>query len=92
MCIEDWGCEICIWICGNRFSFAIMRGPTVAERNLMEKWIESFVPFVNDDQDVDFGTNSIDEIKVATPDGSIQIQDERWKSLVKLGEVFANAA
>lgn len=69
-----------------------MHGPTDAERQLMEKWIESFVAFVNDDREFSFGTNSIDELKAATPEGSIEIQkDERWESLVKLGEVFASA-
>lgn len=57
----------------------------------MEDWIEQFVAFANDDQQYDFGTRAIDEIKVATPDGTIEIQkDQRWESLVRLGGVFAN--
>ncbi len=57
----------------------------------MEDWIEQFVAFVNDDQQYDFGTRAIDEIKVATPDGTIEIQkDQRWESLVRIGGVFAN--
>lgn len=69
-----------------------MHGPIPAERKLMEAWVESFVAFVNNDREFDFGTSSVDEIKVVTPEGTIEVQkDERWESLVKLGEVFANA-
>lgn len=72
-------------------SFAILHGPTEAERLLMEDWIKSLVAFVQDDQEYEFGTKSIDEMKVATPEGTIEIQsDGRWESLVKLGEVFAD--
>lgn len=68
-----------------------MHGPTAAERKLMEDWIEQFVAFVNDNQEYEFGTRAIDEMKVATPDGTIEIQkDQRWESLLKLGNVFAN--
>lgn len=68
-----------------------MHGPTPAERKLMEDWIAILVAFVNDDQIYEFGTNAIDEMKVATPDGKIEIQeDTRWQSLVKLGGVFAD--
>ena len=57
----------------------------------MNDWIKSLVAFVQDDQEYDFGTRSIDEMKVATPQGTIEIQsDGRWESLVKLGEVFAD--
>ncbi|GLI76984.1 hypothetical protein PoHVEF18_005266 [Penicillium ochrochloron] len=73
------------------WNFSIMHGPTTAERTLMEDWIEQFVAFVKDNQGYEFGTRAIDEIKVATPDGTIEIQkDQRWESLVKLGDVFAN--
>lgn len=68
-----------------------MHGPTVQERSLMEGWIEAFVAFVNDDRDFEFGTRAIDELRVATPQGKIEIQkDVRWNELIKLGEVFAN--
>lgn len=74
-----------------RVSFAILHGPTQAERSLMEEWIKSLVAFVQDTQEYDFGTKSIDEMKVATPQGSIEIQkDVRWGDLVRLGEVFAD--
>lgn len=73
------------------FSFAILHGPTQAERPLMEGWIQNFVAFVQDDQEYDFGTETIGEMKVATPQASIEIQkDGRWEELLKLGEVFAD--
>jgi uncharacterized protein YaiE (UPF0345 family) len=59
----------------------------------MEGWIQSFVAFVNDDPEYEFGTHGIDEMKVATPEGKIEIQiDQRWDELDKLGEVFASGA
>jgi uncharacterized protein YaiE (UPF0345 family) len=68
-----------------------MHGPTAADRTLMDKWIKQFVAFVNNNQDYEFSTRAIDEMKVATPDGTIKIQnDQRWENLVKLGDVFAN--
>ncbi|CAI7587783.1 unnamed protein product [Penicillium glandicola] len=73
------------------WNFAILHGPTAPERKLMEGWIESLVAFVNDDQEYDFGTRAIDEMKVATPEAQIEIQkDTRWHELVKLGDIFAN--
>ncbi|CAG7994537.1 unnamed protein product [Penicillium olsonii] len=73
------------------WNFAILHGPTQAERPLMEDWIRNFVAFVQDDQEYDFGTKAIDEMKVATQQGCIEIQqDARWGELVKLGEVFAD--
>ncbi|KAJ5724920.1 hypothetical protein N7493_006648 [Penicillium malachiteum] len=71
------------------WNFAILHGPTDDERILMEGWIEAFVAFVND-QEYQFGS-TIDEMRVATPEGKIEIQkDVRWEELVKLGEIFAN--
>lgn len=59
----------------------------------MEGWIQSFVAFVNDDSEYEFGTHEIDEMKVATTEGKIEIQkDLRWAELVKLGEIFASDA
>ncbi|KAJ5291178.1 hypothetical protein N7478_000429 [Penicillium angulare] len=73
------------------WNFAIMHGPTDAERGLMERWIGALVAFVNDDKDFVFGTSAIDEMRVATPECKIEVQkDPRWENLVKLGETFAN--
>ncbi|KAI8273251.1 hypothetical protein K4K56_002143 [Colletotrichum sp. SAR 10_98] len=72
------------------WNFAICHGPTPAERQLMEDWIGILVAFVNDDKSYEFGTTSVDQIKVMTPEGKIEVQpDGRWKELVKLGNIFA---
>ncbi|KAJ5662676.1 alpha/beta-hydrolase, partial [Penicillium macrosclerotiorum] len=73
------------------WNFSILNGPTEAERTLMENWIQVLKAFVQDNRRYDFDTWAIGEMKVATPEGTIEIQrDERWPSLVQLGEVFAN--
>ncbi|KAF4816365.1 putative esterase/lipase [Colletotrichum siamense] len=72
------------------WNFAICHGPTPAERQLMEDWIGILVAFVNDDKRYEFGTTSVDQMKVMTPEGRIEVQpDGRWKELVKLGNIFA---
>nr|XP_036588714.1 carboxylesterase-lipase family protein [Colletotrichum truncatum]KAF6800088.1 carboxylesterase-lipase family protein [Colletotrichum truncatum] len=72
------------------WNFAICHEPTPAERQLMEDWIQILVAFVNGDDMYSFGTTSVEQMKVMTPDGKIQIQpDERWDELVKLGQIFA---
>ncbi|KAG6353724.1 hypothetical protein INS49_005433 [Diaporthe citri] len=71
-------------------SFAICHGPTAAERQLMEGWIQILKAFVNDDKVYKFGTTSMDQIKVMTPEGKVEIRsDERWEELVKLGGIIA---
>jgi uncharacterized protein YaiE (UPF0345 family) len=56
----------------------------------MEDWIQILTAFVNDDTRYKFGTTSIDQMKVMTPDGKVEIRsDERWEELVKLGSIFA---
>lgn len=71
-------------------SFAICHGPTTTERQLMEDWIGILVAFVNDDNSYEFGTTSVDQMKVMTPEGKIEVQpDGRWEELVKLGNIFA---
>ncbi|KAJ5234433.1 uncharacterized protein N7469_003601 [Penicillium citrinum] len=73
------------------WNFSIIHGPNPQERKLMEDWIEAFVAFVNDSQEYDYGTRTIEEMRVAAPDCTIQIEkDERWSDLVKLGHIFAN--
>ncbi|KAL4792477.1 Alpha/Beta hydrolase protein [Aspergillus venezuelensis] len=72
------------------WNFSITYGPTPAERVLMEDWIKNLVAFVNDDKEFGFGTRSIEEIKVVTPEGGIEVRkDERWEELLAVGEVFA---
>ncbi|OKO95914.1 hypothetical protein PENSUB_10935 [Penicillium subrubescens] len=63
-----------------------MHGPTAAERTLMDKWIKQFVAFVNNNQDYEFSTRAIDEMKVATPDGTLEIQnDQRFGEPGRIG-------
>lgn len=71
-------------------SFSICHGPTAAERKLMEDWIQILVAFVNDDPTFDFGTRRMEEMKVATPNGTIEVRsDDRWDELVRIGDIFA---
>lgn len=56
----------------------------------MEDWIQILVAFVNDDSNYNFGTKLIEEMKVMTPEGAIEVRpDERWSELVNLGIIFA---
>lgn len=56
----------------------------------MEDWIQILTAFVNDDKRYKFGMTSIDQMKVMTPEGKVEIRsDERWEELVKLGSIFA---
>ncbi|KAK1984758.1 Alpha/Beta hydrolase protein [Colletotrichum cereale] len=72
------------------WNFAITHGPTPAEELLMKNWIQILVAFVNNSETYNFGTKSIEEMKVMTPEGTIEIrQDERWNELVNLGKILA---
>lgn len=71
-------------------SFSITHGPTPTERQLMEDWIQILVNFVNDTEGYEYGTNSVEEMKVLTPEATIEVRpDGRWSELVKLGNIFA---
>ncbi|KAK2063122.1 alpha/beta-hydrolase [Colletotrichum caudatum] len=72
------------------WNFALTHGPTPAKELLMKDWIEILVAFMNNRETYEFGTNSIQEMKVMTPEGNIEIrQDNRWNELVNLGKIFA---
>ncbi|KAM3086195.1 hypothetical protein ACMFMG_000332 [Clarireedia jacksonii] len=72
------------------WNFSIMHGPTEKERVLMEDWIADLAAFVGDEAGYDYKTRRIDELKVLTPDGRIEIQnDDRWRDLLNLAEVFS---
>jgi uncharacterized protein YaiE (UPF0345 family) len=59
----------------------------------MKDWIDILVAFVNDDATHHFGTTSVEQLKVITPAGSIEIQaDSRWAELIAIGKVFAGDA
>lgn len=56
----------------------------------MDEWIKILVAFVQNDRSYSFGTKSLDEMKVATPSATVEVQrDSRWQDLVRLGEIFA---
>ncbi|KAL3417649.1 hypothetical protein PVAG01_10659 [Phlyctema vagabunda] len=72
------------------WNFSITHGPTERELVLMKDWIRDLVAFVGAEQEYRYGTNEIDEFKVATPEGKIEIQkDTRWKELLNLADVFS---
>ncbi|KAL4882037.1 Alpha/Beta hydrolase protein [Aspergillus karnatakaensis] len=74
------------------WNYSIMHGPTEEEGQLMHSWIQDLVAFVNDDRGYVYGTKSADEVKVATKEGKIEIQnDTRWKELLELMDVFAGS-
>lgn len=56
----------------------------------MKDWIQVLVAFVNDVDGYEFGTDRVEKMKIATPQGTIEVQqDKRWNELVRIGEVFA---
>ncbi|KAL4942978.1 hypothetical protein BDV06DRAFT_235084 [Aspergillus oleicola] len=72
------------------WNFSITYGPTPSERALMENWIKNLVAFVNGDKEFEFGTRGVEEVKVVTPEGNIEVRnDERWEELLAIGEAFA---
>ncbi|KAL4972738.1 Alpha/Beta hydrolase protein [Aspergillus desertorum] len=72
------------------WNFSICYGPTPPERRLMEEWIKNLVAFVNDDASFEFGTRTVQEMKVVSPEGVIEIEnDERWEELLRIGEILA---
>lgn len=72
------------------WNYSIMHGPTPKERELLDEWIKILVAFVQDDATYTYGTNSLEEMKVAAPDATVKIQaDSRWKELARLGDIFA---
>lgn len=67
-----------------------MHGPTEQELVLMTDWIRDLVAFVGAENDHHYGPKEIDEFKVATPEGKIEIQkDTRWKELLELADIFS---
>lgn len=72
------------------YSFSIMHGPTDQELVLMKDWIRDLVAFVGAEDDYRYGTKEIDDFKVATSDGHIEIQkDTRWQELLNLADIFS---
>lgn len=57
---------------------------------MTDDWVSILVAFVNDDHTYRFGTTSIQEFKVLTSEGGIEIQeDARWDKLLELSHIFA---
>lgn len=57
----------------------------------MDEWIKILVAFVHGEEAYEFGTKKVSEMKVATPEGKIEVrQDERWEDLTMSGAVFAS--
>ncbi|KAL4798686.1 alpha/beta-hydrolase [Aspergillus venezuelensis] len=74
------------------WNYSIMHGPSSEEQQLMHEWIQDLIAFVSDDKDYVYGTGKADEVKVATPEGEIEIQqDKRWTELLDLMDVFAGS-
>lgn len=68
-----------------------MHGPTTEERKLLEEWILMLVAFVDNDSTYSHGINSVTEMKVATADCTVEVEEDvRWKELVELGALFAS--
>ena len=56
----------------------------------MKDWIRDLVALVGNESGYEYGTKRIDEFKVATADGKIEIQnDTRWSELLKLANIFS---
>lgn len=57
----------------------------------MQEWLDILIAFAYDHEAYDFGTRSVDEMKVVNARNIIEIEkDEKWARLVKLSEVFAS--
>lgn len=56
----------------------------------MKNWIRDLAAFVNDEEGYSYGTSSIQELKVVTPERIIEVQkDARWAELLKLADHFS---
>ncbi|PYI32506.1 alpha/beta-hydrolase [Aspergillus indologenus CBS 114.80] len=72
------------------WNYSIMHGPTPEETVLLDTWIRDLAAFVNNEAGYSYGTHVVDEYKVMTAEGKIEIQkDTRWEPLLKLMDVFS---
>lgn len=56
----------------------------------MADWIRILVAFVNNDETYEYGSKTVQEMKVITPEGTIEVQkDQRWDELVRIGNIFS---
>ncbi len=71
-------------------SFSILHGPTPDEYVLMKTWIRNLTAFVNDEEGYSYGTKDIQDLKVVTPERTVEVHaDARWLELLKLADRFS---
>lgn len=74
----------------NGYSYSINQLPTDEERKMMDEWIKILVAFVGGNDGFDYGTKSIDELKVLTAKREIKVEkDLRYHELRDLGAIFS---
>lgn len=57
---------------------------------MLDTWVKILVAFVGGDEDFDFGTRTIDEVKVLTSKMDVAIErDARYSELRELGAIFS---
>ncbi|KAF9890763.1 hypothetical protein FE257_005632 [Aspergillus nanangensis] len=72
------------------WNYSIMHGPTSDERKIMDDWVKDLAAFVGDDRGHSYGTEAKNEMKVVTPRGTIEVQqDARWEELLELMGIFS---
>ncbi|KAG8425947.1 hypothetical protein J3459_008640 [Metarhizium acridum] len=75
---------------GPLWNYSISQLPTDEERKMLDAWVKILVAFVGGDEDFDFGTRTIDEVKVLTSNRNITIEkDVRYSELRELGATFS---
>ncbi|EFZ03017.1 carboxylesterase/lipase domain protein [Metarhizium robertsii] len=75
---------------GPLWNYSINQLPTDEERKMLDTWVKILVAFVGGDEDFDFGTRTIDEVKVLTSKMDVAIEkDARYNELRELGAIFS---
>ncbi|KAH8895499.1 alpha/beta-hydrolase [Thozetella sp. PMI_491] len=72
------------------WNYSITHGPTPAEIQLLDEWMRDLKGFVHGDVGYSYGTLEVDEFKVMTQDGMIEVQkDLRWEELLQAISLFS---
>ncbi|KHN93994.1 Carboxylesterase, type B [Metarhizium album ARSEF 1941] len=75
---------------GPLWNYSINQLPAEEERKMLDAWVKILVAFVGGDDDFDFGTRTMDEVKVQTKNGDIKVEkDTRYDELGRLGAMFS---
>ncbi|KAH0592042.1 hypothetical protein MHUMG1_10253 [Metarhizium humberi] len=75
---------------GPLWNYSINQLPTDEERKMLDTWVKILVAFVGGGEDFDFGTRTIDEVKVLTSKMDVAIEkDARYNELRELGAIFS---